>query len=329
MLDANEQSTNKINCPSSMIIVSVIIPNYNHEPYLKQRIDSVLNQNFPDFELIILDDCSTDNSKEIISSYKENQKVSHIFYNQINSGTPFGLWKYGIEQAKGKYIWIAESDDWADDNFLTTLVAVLEKTDAVMAHSNSMFLINNKLKLNDWWDTFSNNRWESNYLEKGSILLEEYGKYKCPVINVSSAVFRKDILKEEYYPVHFRYSGDWWFWINIFMAGNVAFIAKALNTVRVHKLSVTQNSNAININKLKEDIKVVNFASQKLNVKLTYSENYEWLLSFWLLIFQNKGGYFKKMNHILDLPFSFKKIFYQRYFCFLYRKAIKKNNLLR
>ncbi|MCR4030939.1 MULTISPECIES: glycosyltransferase family 2 protein [Flavobacterium] len=324
MFNTDEQSVNNIIYQIPGIKVSVIIPNYNHEPYLEQRIESVLKQSFQDFELLILDDCSTDNSKEIISSYKENQKVSHIFYNQINSGTPFGLWQYGIEKAKGKYIWIAESDDWADEDFLSTLVAVLEKTDAVVAHSNSMFFINNKLKLNDWWDTFSNSRWESNYLEKGSILLEEYGKYKCPVINVSSAVFRKDILKEEYYPVNFRYSGDWWFWINVFMAGNVAFIAKALNKVRVHKLSVTQNSNAVNINKLREDIKVVNFASQKLNAKLTYSQNYEWLLSFWLLIFQNKGGYFNKMNHFLDLPFSFKKIFYQRYFSLLWKKAIKK-----
>ena len=51
--------------------VSVIVPNYNHAPYLRQRLDSIFNQNFQDFEVIILDDCSTDNSKEIIEEYMQ------------------------------------------------------------------------------------------------------------------------------------------------------------------------------------------------------------------------------------------------------------------
>ena len=56
--------------------VSVIIPNYNHAPYLKERIDSVLNQTYQDFEVIILDDCSPDNSVEVIEQYRSNPHVS-------------------------------------------------------------------------------------------------------------------------------------------------------------------------------------------------------------------------------------------------------------
>lgn len=67
--------------------VSVIIPNYNHSSYLKERIDSILNQTFQNFEVIILDDCSTDNSKEIIELYRDHTKVSHIVYNEKNSGS--------------------------------------------------------------------------------------------------------------------------------------------------------------------------------------------------------------------------------------------------
>jgi glycosyltransferase involved in cell wall biosynthesis len=77
------------------ILVSVIIPNYNHSLYLKQRIDSVLNQTFQDFELIILDDCSSDSSKEIIEQYRQNPKVSQIIFNQINSGSVFKQWAEG------------------------------------------------------------------------------------------------------------------------------------------------------------------------------------------------------------------------------------------
>jgi glycosyltransferase involved in cell wall biosynthesis len=79
--------------------VSVIIPNYNHGKYLKQRIDSVLNQTYQHFELIILDDCSTDDSVAIIEAYRGHRKVKKIIYNDKNGngglmpllGAGFGL----------------------------------------------------------------------------------------------------------------------------------------------------------------------------------------------------------------------------------------------
>ena len=69
-----------------MPTVSVIVPNYCHAPYLEQRIESILQQTFQDFELILLDDCSTDGSREILERYRNHPKVSGIFYNERNSG---------------------------------------------------------------------------------------------------------------------------------------------------------------------------------------------------------------------------------------------------
>ena len=63
-------------------LVSVIIPNYNHQEYLKQRIDSILNQSFQDFEIILLDDKSTDISLDILKSYAKHEKVSHLIINE-------------------------------------------------------------------------------------------------------------------------------------------------------------------------------------------------------------------------------------------------------
>lgn len=83
-----------------MPTVSVIVPNYCHAPYLEQRIESILQQTFQDFELILLDDCSTDGSREILERYRNHPKVSGIFYNERNSGSPFKQWKRGCRKPR-------------------------------------------------------------------------------------------------------------------------------------------------------------------------------------------------------------------------------------
>ncbi|CAM2918925.1 MAG: glycosyltransferase family 2 protein [Paludibacter sp.] len=80
-------------------LISVIVLNYNHAPYLEKRIGSVLDQTFQDFELILLDDCSTD-SNVIINECKKYDKDSQVFLSKSNSGSPFGLWEYGITKAR-------------------------------------------------------------------------------------------------------------------------------------------------------------------------------------------------------------------------------------
>lgn len=94
-------------------LVSIIIPNFNHAAYLEQRIESVLKQTFQEFELILLDDSSTDKSWEIMMHYADHPLVSHCIRNEINSGSPFKQWKKGFDLAKYDLIWIAESDDFS------------------------------------------------------------------------------------------------------------------------------------------------------------------------------------------------------------------------
>ena len=72
-------------------LVSVVVPSYNHEKFLKERLDSILNQTFQDFELIILDDLSPDNSREIIETYRAHPKVSKIVYNEKTQGLLFSV----------------------------------------------------------------------------------------------------------------------------------------------------------------------------------------------------------------------------------------------
>ncbi len=144
--------------------VSVIIPNYNHARFLRQRIDSVLNQTFTNFELILLDDCSTDNSRDIIESYRKEARVSNIVYNEINSGSPFKQWEKGNQLAQGKYIWIAESDDYCENSFLRSALNMLEKHNHAVHFCQSKMVDENNATLEDtliWPQSITTINWQS------------------------------------------------------------------------------------------------------------------------------------------------------------------------
>lgn len=108
-------------------LVSVIVPNYNHARFLDERMESILGQTFQNFEVIILDDLSTDNSREVIEKYRNDPHVSQIVYNEQNSGSPFKQWNKGFRLAKGKLVWIAESDDSCEPTMLERLVRCFEQ----------------------------------------------------------------------------------------------------------------------------------------------------------------------------------------------------------
>ena len=90
--------------------ISVIVPVYNSEKYIKETINSILNQDFKDFELIIINDASTDNSSEIIKELAKKDKRIRIFTNKINKGRA-GSVNVGFKYAKGEYITFSDSDD--------------------------------------------------------------------------------------------------------------------------------------------------------------------------------------------------------------------------
>jgi len=113
-----------------MPAVSVIVPNYNHARFLRKRIGSILDQSYQDFEVILVDGCPTDNSHDIIVAYADDSRV-RIEFNAKNSGDRFKQWNKDVRLAKGKYVWIAESDDYADQCHLERLVAVLERDSAI------------------------------------------------------------------------------------------------------------------------------------------------------------------------------------------------------
>lgn len=216
-------------------LVSIIIPNYNHARYLDERIQSVLNQTYQNFEVIILDDKSTDNSVEVIEKYKNHPKVSQIVINKENTGSPFKQWHKGFQLAKGNLIWIAESDDSCEYTLLEKLVKEHIEKNNVVTFCKSQRIDEKGLKYETFHNEITRGHWE------GKEFIQEYlGKYNI-IMNASSAIFNKNIalaIDPQYKT--FKGSGDWLFWIEIIQNGSVSYIDESLNFFRKHGSNTTE-----------------------------------------------------------------------------------------
>ncbi len=222
-------------------LVSVIIPNYNYARYLPERLESVLRQTFRDFEVIILDDCSTDDSRAVIKRYADNPMVSKVVFNETNSGNPFVQWERGLELARGKYVWIAEADDVADPMFLERTVAAIEADDEVTVVKTMSRLIDSggaELPYNHLEHSSGDG---STVIYDGDSFLKNEGMLDGNLCyNASMILFRKskwDAFRSKPY-LSMRYVGDWLFWAMAIQGGKIVWIKSQLNSFRQHSMSV-------------------------------------------------------------------------------------------
>lgn len=219
-------------------LVSVIIPNYNHQRYLPQRLHSVAAQTLRDIEIIVLDDMSTDESRPLLEAFVQDEPRARLEVNEANSGSTFKQWRKGFRLARGKYIWIAESDDFADPQFLALAVAQLEADSAVVvahAHSQTVDLDGKRMGRPDGWlNDLAPGRWNSSFKVDGIAEIRDFLIRKNTVPNASAVVFRNfpgiDYLVDD----GMRLCADWLFWIRMLARGRYAFIAKDLNFWRQH-----------------------------------------------------------------------------------------------
>ena len=223
-----------------MPVVSILVPNYNHARFLRRRIDSILAQTFQDFELILLDDCSTDDSQLILLEYASDPRV-RVEFNDVNSGNPFKQWNKGVRLAQGKYIWMAESDDYADERLLERLVAVLEADPQIsFAYCQSRCVTED-----DRFGAFAESslddaqRWAADFCEEGPEACRKFFLPYNPISNASAVVFRRDIYEQAGgADESLRLCGDWKLWAAMALCGRVAYLCEPLNYFRTHENSV-------------------------------------------------------------------------------------------
>lgn len=245
---ACDRYTNVSSDSSYRPLVSIIVPNYNHADFLPERLDSIFNQNYDNYEVIFLDDCSSDNSYDVLAEYQKKYSDRTIFLpNEENSGGVFNQWEKGIKLAKGDLVWIAESDDYCSENFLSELVQEFKDESVRLAFSNTKFVKDRKItwRLEDYLAEFNNLDFTANFVKPAYYLMNNGFGVKNLVPNVSSALFRRaglETIIDDPVWKSMRVCGDWVFYSKVAVGGCIAYVASATNFYRQHDSNTSVTS---------------------------------------------------------------------------------------
>ncbi len=176
-------------------LVSIVFTSYNHKEYLRQALESLLNQTYTNFELIIVDDCSIDGSQSILKEYESDIRIKLIL-SKVNSGSYVKSSNFGASFAKGEYILFAQCDDYSEPTQLEELVKGAElNPDCGVVYSMSKLIDSNGEKINDDYqirESLFKSKVKTSQVIEGS-LMSRFFSYSCVIPNLSAALIRKDL----------------------------------------------------------------------------------------------------------------------------------------
>jgi glycosyltransferase involved in cell wall biosynthesis len=232
--------------------ISVIVPNYNYAHLLPERMKSILRQTIPFYELIVLDDASTDESIEAVEKLAtENNVELRLIRNDVNSGCVSRQWNKGVELATGELIWIAEADDLSEPGFLQALADAMLDKSVVMAYCQSRQIDEHGHILANNYFEYTNDvctrHWLQAHRAKGIEEIRNYLAVKNTIPNVSAVLFRREALvsalrRDLETMATFKIAGDWVAYLGVLEQGDIAYVPEPLNLHRRHSSSVTLGS---------------------------------------------------------------------------------------
>ncbi len=224
-------------------LITILVPSYNHSKFIIERIESIYNQTYKNFEVFVIDDCSQDSS---VSELKKIQKLYDfkLIVNDVNSGSPFSSWESILDMSNGEYVWICESDDVAESNFLRNAVLSFNQNpSAVLFYSHSKIIDSDGSVIGDtrkyFHDVFKSDRWDASFVSDGKYELEQFQIYGQTVPNMSSAVINFDVFKDSYtkFIKKLKLTGDWYFIAAVMTYGKVIFSNQFLSNFREHPIT--------------------------------------------------------------------------------------------
>lgn len=304
--------------------VSILMPVYNAEPYLSEAIQSMLNQTYVDFELIILDDCSTDRSAEVVQTFSDARIVYHR--NEVNSGLANNL-NTGLKLATGKYIARMDGDDISLPHRLQTQVDFLESHPDIdlCSCAMQMFGADNQLWIRD------------RDPEQVKITMMFYSA----VLHASS-VFRRDVFEKNnlYYKQETFPAEDYDLWARAAFFFRMVNLPDVMYLYRMHRTQVTstdprsaEKCREIQIRYLSKALpvlsekEIVDFVDGFIAYKISEIAEIKVVKNHYLKIVKANASVLFFDQKLLNVRLN--KYFQQQVFTFLQHFRIKKiNNLL-
>lgn len=247
--------------------VSVIVPNYNYENHIEERLLSIFNQNYPVYEIIVLDDKSPDNSVNVIKAFAETHRRSiKLIENTTNSGSVFKQWAKGSRMAKGEYLWIAEADDSALNSFLSESMNFQGSITAT--YSDSMQIDEDGNHLADdyryYYEKSMVEAMDKKHILNGEDAINSCLSIKNQFMNVSAMTFnRKSFLdcidKNLEELLSYKVAGDWFIYVQLLsQSSTLKLIGQSLNIHRRHSGSVTRSNYDVQLAEIKSIHKLLN-----------------------------------------------------------------------
>ncbi len=219
--------------------VSIVFTSYNHKDFLSKAVESLLAQSYYDFELIIIDDCSTDGSQEVLNSYNDSR--IKLYLREKNFGGYVKSTNYGASLAKGEYIIFAQCDDFAESTQIEKLVSAMDSNNVGV-----VFSISNMIDAADYilGTDFEQRGTEFKEFCSNSRIIPnkrmmEFLFESCVIPNLSAALIRREIfekvgrLSDKYVVL-----ADWNLWLNLSKKCDFYFIAEPLNNFRQHDTTI-------------------------------------------------------------------------------------------
>ena len=268
--------------------ISIIIPVYNVEDYLSECVDSILNQTYENYEVLLIDDGSTDKSPQICDTYSEKNNISVI--NTRNRGLSAAR-NLGTEKAQGEYIFYLDSDDYVENNVLERMLKIVEQDNADIVCGNFMYTYPDRTviaikeeKEYEVLDTYS----AMEQLVKGEKIQNfAWGK-----------LIKKEIAQDHKFPVGKLFEDMYWTHYIIDQAGKVAIDYKSFVYYRQRDNSISYSFNIKSLDQLDGMIQRKEFIEEKypdlligyLNVIKKNAKNLSWCVVRNLKKEQKKQG---------------------------------------
>lgn len=218
----NKKHDSKINTP----LVSIITPTYNCEKYISESIDSVLNQLYQNWELILVDDCSNDNTYQILELYEHKDSRIHCYKLDVNVGAGESR-NIGLSKVKGSFIAFLDSDDVWLPNKLSTQLEFMHRFSAAISFTGYT-IMDESLR-----------HTKSEIKVPISVNLNEY--LKTTIIGMSTSMINKNVV-DDFKLNKIRSRQDGILWIELLKRGHTAFgLNEQLVKYRMRKNSISSN----------------------------------------------------------------------------------------